>query len=73
MVPLWADRRFKMPKNPKMKRFSVSLEAEEYEELCRIAQTHRPPLTLQYVVRYALQQLLDQHKDRQLQLTLDRT
>ena len=54
-----------------MKRFSVSLEADEYDELCRIAQTHRPPLSLQYVVRYALQRFFDEHENRQLQLTLD--
>ena len=66
------DGRAEMPNRPQMKRFSVSLEAGEYEELCRIAQTHRPPLSLQYVVRYALQKLFDEHKDRQLQLTLDR-
>ena len=61
-----------MPNKPHMKRFSMSLEVEEYEELCRIARMHRPPLTLQYLVRYALQRFFDKHRDRQLQLTLDR-
>ena len=67
-----SQERAEMSNKPQMKRFSVSLEAGEYEELCRIAQTHRPPLSLQYVVRYALQKLFDEHKDRQLQLTLNR-
>ena len=60
-----------MPNKPQMKRFSVSLEVGEYEELFRIAQTHRPPLSLQYVVRYALQRFFDEHRDRQLEMTLD--
>ena len=60
-----------IPTKRQMKRFSVSLEAEEYEELRRIAQTHRPPLSLQYVVRYALQQFFDEHRDKQLQLKFD--
>ena len=54
-----------------MKRFSVSLETEEYDELRRIARTHRPPLSLQYVVRYALKEFLDEYGDGQLQLTFD--
>ena len=61
-----------MPNKPQMKRFSVSLEASEYAELCRIAQTHRPPLSLQYVVRYALHKFFDEHRGKQLQLSLDR-
>ena len=61
-----------MPKKPQMKRFSVSLEADEYAELCRITQSHRPQLSLQYVVRYALQRFFDEHKGKQLQLPLDR-
>lgn len=53
-----------------MKRFSVSIELEEYAELQHIAKTHRPPLSLQYVVRYAIQQFLDQSKGKQLSLKL---
>lgn len=60
-----------MPDKPRMKRFSVSLEVCEYRELRRMAQTHRPPLSLQFVVRYAVQRFFDEHKDKQLQLTLD--
>jgi hypothetical protein len=61
-----------MPKTPPIKRFSVSLEPGEYAELRRIAKTHRPPLSLQYVVRYALQRFIDEHRGKQLQLPLDR-
>lgn len=61
-----------MPSTTKMKRFSVSVEPDEYAELRRIADEHRPPLSLQYVVRYALQRLFDEHRENQLKLPLDR-
>lgn len=57
-------------KNP-MKRFTVSLEASAYDELQHVAKTHKPPLSLQYVVRYALQRFLDESKGAQLSLTLN--
>lgn len=60
-----------MPSITKMKRFSVSINPDEYAELRRIADKHRPPLSLQYVVRYALQKLLDEHRENQLKLPLD--
>lgn len=60
-----------MSTKQQMKRFTVSVEAEAYEQLRRIARTHRPPLSLQYVVRYALQKLVDEHSEGQLQLTFD--
>lgn len=59
-----------MPKTTEMKRFTVSLEPRDYEALRRIADAQRPPLSLQYVVRYALQEFLDQHEGRQLTLKL---
>ena len=61
-----------MPRTNKMKRFSVSLEEGDYAELCRIARTHRPPLSLQFVVRYALQRFFDEHSGKQLRLPLDK-
>lgn len=61
-----------MPSAAKMKRFSVSVGSGEYAELRRIAEQHRPPLSLQYVVRYALQKLIDEHRENQLKLPLDR-
>jgi hypothetical protein len=60
-----------MPEKAPMKRFSVSLEPDEYAELHRIAQSHRPPLSLQYIVRYALQRFLDEHKGKQLKLPIE--
>lgn len=59
-----------MPKRKPVKRFTVSLEPAAYAELRRIAGSHRPPLSLQYVVRYALQRFLDENKGRQFKLDL---
>ncbi len=59
-----------MPRKTKVKRFTVSLEAAEYDALRRIAESHRPPLSLQYVVRYVVQRFLDENKGKQLQLDL---
>lgn len=59
-----------MPKTQEMKRFTVSLEPADYDALRRIAESHRPSLSLQYVVRYALQRFLDQHEGAQLALPL---
>ncbi|WP_163268316.1 hypothetical protein [Chelativorans alearense] len=61
-----------MSKKSQMKRFSVSLEPNEYAELRRIAQASRPPLSLQFVARYALQRFLDEHRGKQLQLPLNK-
>lgn len=61
-----------MLKKAQMKRFSVSLEPAEYAELHRIAQANRPPLSLQFVARYALQRFLDEHRGKQLQLPLSK-
>lgn len=57
-----------MPKKPQMKRFGVSFESCEYAELRRIAQTHRLPLSFQYIVRYVLQRFFDEHRCKQLPL-----
>jgi hypothetical protein len=59
-----------MPKTTKAKRFTVSLEPTEHDALRQIADSHRPPLSLQYVVRYAMQRFLDESKEKQLQLNL---
>lgn len=59
-----------MPKTTEMKRFTVSLEPHDYDALRRIADSQRPPLSLQYVVRYALQEFLDRHQGQQLTLKL---
>jgi hypothetical protein len=53
------------------KRFTVSLDRKDYDALQGIAQGHRPPLSLQYVVRVAVKNLLDQHAAAQLTFPLD--
>ena len=60
-----------MPGTSKMRRFTVSLDEPDYDELKHIADSHRPPLPLQYVVRYALQRFLDEHKGKQLTLDIE--
>ena len=60
-----------MPKRPQMKRFTVSLEPAEYAELLRIAKAHRPPLSLQYVVRFALQRFVEENKGKPLALDVN--
>lgn len=52
------------------KRFSITLDVRDYEELLSLAGRHKPPLTLQYVVNYAVQRLLKEAKDPQLGLPL---
>lgn len=59
-----------MLKKTGMKRFTVSLEPAEYAALRRIAESHRPSLSLQYVVHYTLQRFLDDNKGKQLPLRL---
>ena len=54
-----------------MRRFTMSLEASAYDELKEIAASQRPPLTLQYIVRYALFRFLDENRGQQLKLDID--
>ena len=61
-----------MSKTMEMKRFTVSLEPRAYDTLRQIAESHRPPLSLQYVARYALVEFLDRHEGRRLTLKLKR-
>ena len=49
-------------KPPRKKRFTVTLDATDYTRLQAIAQDHRPPLPLRYVVEYAILRFLDSGK-----------
>ena len=60
----------KSPRRESRKRFSVSLDAADYGKLRALAKQHKPPLTLQYVVNYAIQRLLREADDPQLRLKL---
>jgi hypothetical protein len=66
MVP----KRMRGPPALKRKRFSISLDARDYNELLALAAQHKPALTLQYVVNFAIQRLLRDARDPQLTLRL---
>jgi hypothetical protein len=46
-----------------LKTLTVRLDSDEYQRLTRLAKRHRPPLSLQYVLRFAVQLLLERSKD----------
>ena len=50
---------------------SISIEVEDYEALRALAEGHRPPLSLQYILNVAVKDLLEKHATRQLALPLD--
>lgn len=52
------------------KRFSVTVDAADYHRLVAFGQSHRPPLTLQFPVEYAIQKLLRDAEDPQFVLPL---
>lgn len=60
-----------LTKAEKQKRFTVSLDAADYDALRAIADDHRPPLKLQYVVSVAVKNLLERHATKQLSFPLD--
>lgn len=60
-----------MIKAQQQKRFTVSLDSKSYDALRAIADNHRPPLKLQYVVSVAVKNLLERHTARQLTFPLD--
>lgn len=45
------------------RRFTITLDESDYESLRMLAKGHRPPLTLQYVVQYAVRLLLERAQD----------
>ena len=49
-----------MSRSKPPKRFTISLDASDYDALRRLAGAQRPPLPLQYVVRLAIRRFLDQ-------------
>jgi hypothetical protein len=48
-----------MPRPKPPKRFTISLDATDYDDLRKLAEAQRPPLPLQYVVRLAIRRFLD--------------
>lgn len=67
----FGENRCKMTKPEGKKRFTISLDASDYDALRSLADGHRPPISLQYVVNVAVKDLLEKHAARQLDLPLD--
>lgn len=61
-----------MPKLREQKRFTVSLDAADHQALLELGEAQRPPLTLQYLVRLAVKNLLEEQAAKQLSFPLDR-
>lgn len=54
------------------KRFTVSVDQADYDALQDLGRSADPPVNLQYLLRLAVRNLLDQHKAQQLALPLER-
>lgn len=50
------------------KRFSVTLDVDDYDALKSIAKNQKPPMSLQYVVAFALSGFIASQKMRQIEL-----
>lgn len=61
-----------MSRSTQQKRFTVSVEQADYDALRELAETQKPPLNLQYLLRLAVKNLLEQHAAKQLSFPLDR-
>jgi len=59
-----------MMQTTQKKRFSVSLEREDYDALRKIADAQKPPL--QYVVSYALNEFISTHMNKQFEFDFER-
>lgn len=71
LVQCGADRYWNLTKSKNQKRFTVSVDADDYASLSALADGHKPPLTLRYVVNVAIKNLLKQHSASQLTFPLD--
>lgn len=60
-----------MAKPPRQKRFTVTLDEADYVALRELGESQKPPLNLQYLVRLAIRNLLEQHANEQLSFPLD--
>lgn len=60
-----------MAKPPRQKRFTVTLDEADYVALRELGEAQKPPLNLQYLVRLAIKNLLEQHANEQLSFPLD--
>lgn len=54
------------------KRFTVSVDQTDYDALVELGRSVNPPVNLQYLVRLAVRNLLEQHATQQLSFPLER-
>lgn len=54
------------------KRFTVSLDRADHAALVELGRSTNPPVNLQYLLRLAVRNLLDEHASGQLVLPLER-
>lgn len=54
------------------KRFTVSVDQADYDALQELGRAVNPPVNLQYLMRLAVRNLLDQHAAKQLIFPLER-
>ena len=52
-------------------RVTVSVDERDYEQVSALAEEHR--VSLAWLIRYAVSELLERHRDDQLQLPLELT
>lgn len=57
-----------MSHSASQKRFTVSLDAQDYDALRARSQGQRPRLSVQYIVRLAIRCFLDEHEGRVITL-----
>ena len=70
LVHLGAMVNTKRKRGPSRKRLTITLDARDYDELVALKERRKPPLSLQYVINYAIQRLLRDAKNPQLVLKI---
>lgn len=61
-----------MAESRQQKRFTVSVDQADYDALQELGHSVSPPVNLQYLVRLAVRNLLEQHASKQLSFPLER-
>jgi len=61
-----------MPGLTHQKRFTVSVDQADYDALRNLGRAVSPPVNLQYLMRLAVRNLLEQHAAKQLTFPLER-
>lgn len=59
-----------MSDSKNQKRFTVSIDEADYVALCELGNSISPPLNMQYLMRLAVRNLIDQNANKQLTLPL---